>query len=306
VASKEVSTYVDSSMYPAEPMPGTLPTVTVIQSTPDPLGSIAAAVGIYTGKVHRDKALITDDERIAAWEAMLSTTLNAALEYVEVHLMVEGVTRAFTHQMVRQRTACYAQESLRFAVKENMAEACQIPPSLAMLPTNDARVVLWNQTLISIQTAYDLLIANGIPAEDARGLLPQAVTTRLHYTSDLRNLMTEVAKRTCTQAQFEWRHYVTGLRKALSGISNVYPVLVDAKRYGPNVEVNRYEEASDTWQWEIIAQSIARPPCFRAGHCTFMAEFDRPCTIRDRVQEGKFHEIEESEYLLDPRAAWAE
>src|SRR6188508_811057 len=99
----DVSTYVDKSMYPAEPMAGTLPEVTVLQATPDPLGSIAAAVGIYSGKVHRDKARITDDERREAWQAMRSTTLNAALEYVEVHLLVEGVTRAFTHQMVRQR-----------------------------------------------------------------------------------------------------------------------------------------------------------------------------------------------------------
>jgi len=295
--STDVSTYVDKSMYPAEPMPGTLPTVTVIQSTPDPLGSIAAAVGIYSGKVHRDKGVITDDERGDAWDAMLSTTLNAALEFVEVHLMVEGVTRAFTHQMVRQRTACYAQESLRFAVKENMAEACQLPPSLAMLPANDPRVQLWDQTLISIQSAYDLLIANGIPAEDARGLLPQAVTTRLHYTTDLRNLMNEVAKRTCTQAQFEWRHYVTGLRAALGQIKNSYLTAVS--------DDYDFEEVDDNWQWQRIAQSIVRPPCYRAGHCTFMAEFDRPCTIRDRVQRGEFSTIDESEYLLDPRAAWA-
>jgi flavin-dependent thymidylate synthase len=295
--STEVSTYVDKSMYPAEPMPETLPSVIVIQTTPDPLGSIAAAVGIYSGKVHRDKALITDDERRAAWQAMLSTTLNAALEYVEVHLLVEGVTRAFTHQMVRQRTACYAQESLRFAVKENMADACQLPPSLAMLPRNDPRVRMWENTLLAVESAYDHLIANGIPAEDARGLLPQAVCTRLHYTTDLRNLMNEVAKRTCTQAQFEWRHYVTGLRKALGEIKNFYPQAIDG-----DMDI---EEVSDQWQWQLIAETIARPPCYRAGHCTFMAEFDRPCTIRERVQEGKFSEIEESEYLLDPRAAWA-
>jgi hypothetical protein len=32
--------------------------------------------------------------------------------------------------------------------------------------------------------------------------------------------------------------------------------------------------------------------------------FDRGCTIRDRVQAGQWSEIDDREWLLDPQAAW--
>ena len=273
----DITKYVDASMYPSEPMENLLPTVYVVSATEDPLGSIAAVCMMYEGKPVADRGVITDDERRHYSQQMKNTGLNAPLEFVNVHLMVEGVTRAFTHQMVRQRTACYAQESLRFAVKDDLNGEVQLPPSIAMLPKNHYLRLTWSRAIADAQLWYHTLIENGIPAEDARGLLPHSVTTRLHYSTDLRNMMTEVAKRTCTQAQFEWRHYVVTLREALSDID---------------------------WQWDLISQDLVKPPCFAAGHCTFKASFDRPCTIRDRVEACAFDQIDELEYLANPRAAW--
>ena len=114
----------------------------------------------------------------------------------------------------------------------------------------------------------------------------------MHYASDLRNLRREVAKRTCTQAQFEWRHYVTSLREAMSMIETRSIV---GHPYG----------LQDNWQWNLIAQDLVKPPCFAAGHCTFNASFDRPCSIKPKVDAGQFDQIDELEYLADPRAAWA-
>lgn len=283
----DVTKYVDASMYPAEPMRVVYPTVTIVSATEDPLGVIAAVCKMYQGKSVSDTRDITDAERERYWQQMKKTTLNAPLEFVNIHLFIEGVTRSWTHQAVRQRTACYAQESLRFAVKEDMVEACQMPPSIAMLPKNDDVRLLWHRAMADAQLWYHNLISNGIPAEDARSVLPHAVTTRMHYSSDLRNMMTEVAKRTCTQAQFEWRHYVTALRKAMAAWSG-----------GPDIA------PTDNWQWEMISEDLVKPPCFKAGHCTFDADFDRPCTIKARVDKGHFDKIDELEYLADPRAAW--
>ena len=298
----EISTYVDKSMYPAKPMDSTYPEVTVISATPDPLGCIAAASGIYTGRILKPTD-VTDDERRKVWEDMMNTALGAPLEFVNLHLFIEGCTRAFTHQLVRQRTAVYCQESLRFAVKENFADSCQLPPSLAMLPKNDQRRQDWQTAIDGMEIVYSRLIGNGIPAEDARGLLPHAVTTRVHYGTDLRNLMQHVANRTCTQAQFEWRHYVVSLRKALGQLSN--PYYFSYKQDGPDSPyVRSLSTQSDNWQWKLIAKSLVLPPCFRAGRCTFKASFDRPCTIKSRVDAGRFDDINEEEYLLDPQAAW--
>jgi thymidylate synthase ThyX len=70
--------------------------------------------------VIRDLAEITDDERRHYFDECFKTTLKAPLEFIDFHLMVEGVTRAHTHQEVRQRTAVFAQESMRFAVKDKI------------------------------------------------------------------------------------------------------------------------------------------------------------------------------------------
>ena len=285
----DITRYADGSMYPSERMTETLPTVHIVSATPDPLGVIASVCKMYEGVVVKSTGVITDDERRHYWEQMKKTTLDTPLEFVNIHLLIEGVTRAWTHQAVRQRTARYAQESLRFAVVDDMADRCQMPPSIAMLPPRDQRRLTWGRAMADAQLWYHTLIENGIPAEDARGVLPHAVTTRMHYASDLRNLRREVAKRTCTQAQFEWRHYVVELRRALMlGVMTVeqFP-------------------AGDAWQWDLIIKDMVKPPCFAAGHCTFNASFDRPCSIKDKVDNGKFDQIDELEYLADPRAAWA-
>ena len=67
----------------------------------------------------------------------------APLEWIQVALLIEGVTRAFTHQMVRQRTATFVQESLRFAVKDNAAFEVALPPSISCLKDDDPRRVTW-------------------------------------------------------------------------------------------------------------------------------------------------------------------
>ncbi len=289
----DITRYADGSMYPAPPMRATLPKVTVITATPDPLGVIAAVSRMYKGQPFfdaSDLARITDDERREVWQDMSQTTLDTPLEFIKLHFLVEGVTRALTHQMVRQRTAVYAQESLRFAVKDDMVAACQMPPSIAMLPPRDERRLTWQRAMADAQLWYHTLIENGIPAEDARSVLPHAVTTRLHYATDLRNLRREVAKRTCTQAQFEWRHLVTSMRKALGGYGTWYE--------------DTESGVHDNWQWDRIVQDLVRPPCFAAGHCTFNASFDRPCSIKPKVDAGRFDQIDELEYLADPRAAW--
>jgi hypothetical protein len=73
------------------------------------------------------------------------------------------------------------------------------------------------------------------------------------------------------------------------------------------------------WQYEALADSgLFRPICYQLGKCQFEADFDRHCSIRERVTENfmagrssdKWHEplgvidpIRPEEWLLDPAAA---
>lgn len=285
---QEVSTWVDKAMYEAAPMMSNLPKVFLISSTPDPLGAIAAACRMYEGKPTYGLDDIGLEERVHYWEEVQKTHLKAPLEFVQLHFFIEGVTRAFTHQMVRQRTAVYAQESLRFAVKTDLMHETQMPPSIAGLKDDDPKRVVWDEAVMEADHAYNKLVNAGVPAEDARGLLPHAVTTRLNYATNLRNLLDHAGNRLCTQAQFEWRYVFLEIMKVLR-----------------EHETQPYNMGLD--QWAIITDpkyAAFAPVCYAQGKCPFKAGFDRGCTIRERVDAGRFDEINPLEWLTDPRAGW--
>jgi flavin-dependent thymidylate synthase len=286
--STDLSTYVDKAMYEAEPMEATLPQVTLLSATPDPLGAIAAMCFMYKGRVVRNLKELTDGERQWGWTQANATHLKAPLEAVDLHFMVEGVTRAFTHQMVRQRTAVYAQESMRFAVKEQIAAR---PGPL--VGANKGSRVLWEEHIQRTWEVYNALIANGVPAEEARGLLPHDTLTRLNYKTNLRNLLDHLGNRLCTQAQFEWR---------LVGAQIVQAMW----HYEGSMTYNGVDGSERArWQWRFIAESgLFKPVCYAMGHCPFGADFDRGCTIRERVDAGRWDEINDKEWLADPTAGW--
>lgn len=294
----EVQKWADKAMYAAEPMEGTTPKVYLLSMTPDPLGSIAAACMMYEGKVCRNiRKDVNDEMRRYYWDNIKKTHLKAPLEFVDLHFMIEGVTRAFTHQMVRQRTAVYAQESLRFAVKEDMASATALPPSLMGERVNEDALRIWEESIAKTDEAYQTLVNMGVPAEDARGLLPTNITTRLNYKTNLRNLLEHAGNRLCTQAQFEWRLVFTAL---VSAIANYMPLT----GYGFDSERGPEHERGYAWQFQHIARdSVFAPICYALGKCQFNADFDRDCSIRGRVEEGKFDEIDPREWLMDPAAA---
>jgi flavin-dependent thymidylate synthase len=282
-------------MYSAEPVEGL--SVTLLAATPDPLGSIAAASNIYKGKVIRSKTDLTDIERVDFFEDIQKTHLQAPLEYMDLHFLLEGVTRSFTHQLVRQRTAVYAQESMRFAVKEDLVTEAVKPPSLVdkgesgvfkSSKEQEIAVSIWDDAIAHIDEAYKVLVNMGVPAEDARGLMPHATPTRVHYKTNLRGLADHAGNRLCTQAQFEWREVIALMIKAIYNYST------------PMADFMK----DDGWQFMRIAESkLFQPVCFTQGKCPFNASFDRGCTIRPRVEEGKFDEISMGEWMLDPAAA---
>lgn len=287
----DVEAWADEAMFSAEPIEQAGPKVYIINATADPLGSIAAANAIYEGKVLRSRSRVTDEMRRYAWDQVGKTHLKAPLEFIDIHFLIEGVTRAFTHQMVRQRTAVYAQESMRFAVKADMVEEIDLPPSIR---AGSLEAGVWEQAVEAVQQAYSYLVANGVPAEDARGLAPHAVRTRLHYKTNLKNLIDQAGNRLCTQSQFEWRW--------------VWARILEAMRWYPDVAVgpvgSRESEFPYAWQWQLIAESEEfRPVCYAQGSCPWGGDIDRPCKIRDRVEEGRWNEIDVREWLLDPNAA---
>jgi flavin-dependent thymidylate synthase len=348
--TKVVQKWADKAMFKAEEIDVTKgPQVQLLSCNNDPLGTIASAAKMYKGESVTSLAQITDEERRHYLADTRKNALAAPLEFVNFHFIISGVTRGFTHQMVRQRTATYTQESTRFAVKEDVPVG--IPPSLeGTLPwivylgklaetipdianwergsfIDFARRQasreqlwrkLWDQHVEATGTAYNALVNSGMPAEDARGLLPTNLLTRINYNTSLRGLLEHSGLRLCTQAQFEWRLVW-------------YKIMEAIRDYGQEVFYDCPPEPLDTvdfdghrssmWQFEELSK-IFKPICYQKGSCQFLSDVDRACTIRDRVQAfasdgvpssewghehiGKalrINPIRSEEWMLDPAAA---
>jgi len=279
---------------------------------------------MYLGEVVRDLADITDAERHHYLEQMQNTKLKMPLEAVQMHFMLEGVTRGFTHQMVRQRTAAYAQESMRFAVVEDsFADRVVLPPSLAgsdphaveeaqeawrvayrdstgliewttddndpkyralqdamgRIDKKDKWRQKWDAALNVLERTYKHLVDDGMPAEDARGLLPTNIATRLNYVTNFRGLLDHAGNRLCTQAQFEWRLVLAKMAEAIRayGQKKTYEVRTKDGTGG-----SWTEDRSSAWQFDALAD-LLRPVCYQVGSCVMKADFDRACSIRNRV-----------------------
>jgi len=262
--TKEIRRWADEAMYTAEPLSSfgepVRPSVVLISMTANPLRVMSAASELYRGGVYEDADAISRDQALEWLDGFKKSKISAPLEFINLHFFIDGVTRAFTHQLVRQRTAVFVQESMRFAVKENAAWEVAEPPSLEGKADDHPWRVIWNDTVATVGRAYNQLVNDGMPAEDARGLLPTNITTRIHYHTDLRNLVAQSGNRLCSQAQSEWKLVWAEMIRAILN-------------YGPPEE---------RWQQAAIAK-LFKPICYQTGSCGFNSPIDRWCIIRDRV-----------------------
>lgn len=342
--TKEISKWADDFMFEAAPIDSAKgPEVFLLGANADPLGSIAHAALAYVGDFRENLSMITDDERRHYLGEIQKTALAMPLETVNFEFMFRGVTRGFTHQLVRQRTASYSQESTRFAVKSGVPVG--LPPSLIgsdpegwqknwsegfkqglelrMGDDDDSARRLtneyadqyafkytsekdrwrhkWDKTVADIAGSYNYLVEDGMPAEDARGMLPTNLLTQVNYNTSLRGLQDHAGLRLCTQAQFEWRLVWTQIVQAIRkyGRSETYWVQIDQKNLmasGTRTRNGHMEqELSSQWQFDAIAD-LFRPICYKTGKCEFKADFDRKCTIRGRVDAFAANNIPSTEW----------
>jgi flavin-dependent thymidylate synthase len=296
----DIQSWADRAMFQAEPHAnyvegkGVMPSVSVLNMTHRPLASVAAMARMYSGKVIRNLDDMGMEEINQAWEDSISTHLAAPLEEIKFQFIIDGVDRSFTHQMVRQRTANYAQESMRFAVIDDLPHNTTLAPSFHGEGQQQREMrELHDNLMAEIGRVYNVFIQNGVPAEDARSVLPHNTATRIIYDTNLRNLAEHAGNRLCTQAQFHWR-------------------LVWAQIIPAILEYGEKYDRENLWQYETMIESdIFRPACYRLGKCPFKASFDRACSIRERVDthaasgvpSREWDNIRTEEWLMNPAAA---
>ena len=124
----------------------------------------------------------------------------SVIEHASFTFSVEGVSRALTHQLVRHRIASFSQQSQRYV---SMKDATYVTPPTV---SEDAeRLALFDDVMDTIWDAYARLVDSGVPAEDARYLLPNGCTTNITITMNARELLHFFSLRCCERAQWEIR-----------------------------------------------------------------------------------------------------
>ncbi|MFH2112599.1 MAG: FAD-dependent thymidylate synthase [Candidatus Bathyarchaeota archaeon] len=113
---------------------------------------------------------------------------------------VEKISRACSHQLVRHRVASFSQQSHRYITVKRLRERIVTPPSVRAAGADE-----FNKLVGEVSGAYQRLVEQGVPKEDARFILPNATETSLLMTMDGRSLLHFFGLRCCNRAQWEIR-----------------------------------------------------------------------------------------------------
>lgn len=177
--------------------------VILLEHTPEPERLVAAAARLCYSPKGAAELLedFTPDKVESFVRKLVSLGHESPMEHVSFTFGIEGISRACSHQLVRHRVgASYSQKSQRY-VKEKQFDYV-VPPKIAAEPELAAKFA---DTMTALQGVYEELLAAGVPAEDARFVLPNAASTSLVLTMNVRSLWHFFELRCCQRAQWEIR-----------------------------------------------------------------------------------------------------
>lgn len=141
----------------------------------------------------------------------MANTIPSSWEFVSYVFLVEGVSRAYTHQQVRTRSASYAQQSLRVV---DASDFEYVFTDRIKVDYRAKEVV--DEVLKVIRKGYTVLTkALDIPAEDARGILPTNIATNIVCKFNLRNFVELARSRSGGRTQNEYQQVVRAMIEAV-------------------------------------------------------------------------------------------
>lgn len=123
------------------------------------------------------------DKKLAELEYM-ANTIPSSWEFCRYTFFFEGVTRSLTHQLVRTRTAAYAQQTMQ--ILDVRGFEYHTGPTIK---SDESRMIQYQETMEDINDTYKNLIDNGASVEDARELLPHGILTNICMETSLRTLV---------------------------------------------------------------------------------------------------------------------
>ena len=152
----------------------------------------------------------------------------SVLEHANYSLLLEGVSRSLTHELVRHRAGfAYSQLSQRY-VDESDASFV-VPPAIA---GDETLLKPWREQIEAAQTAYVQLVGQlmerygwvadkvhrrKMAREAARGVLPNSTETKIVVTGNARAWRTMLELRSSEGAELEIRRAAVAIIRVLQG-----------------------------------------------------------------------------------------
>lgn len=196
--------------------------VELLTYTPEPEQVVAAAARLcYSDASISELMEKSRTDRQAFLEKITSLGHLSVLEHVSFSFGVEGISRACSHQLVRHRLASFSQQSQRYVSHQQRFSAVT-PETIAEQPELQER---YQALLDQVHSFYAELLEAGIPAEDARFVLPNAATTKIVITMNGRELLHFFSLRCCRRAQWEIQEMA---KRMLMLIKPLAPILFAA------------------------------------------------------------------------------
>lgn len=190
--------------------------VTLIDHTRDPFRALYMAYRVcYSALTPQEVLERIEDERISHEKMAefvgerLNTGHASPLEQVWFEFGISGVSRAFSHQFVRHRIGIsFEQQSQRYVTYKDGSFPYTIPATVEKAGLAEDMQELFDRAA----DLYQRMIAVGVPAEDARFLLPNATNTNFKITVNFLELLHICDLRLCTRAQWEFRKVAALMR----------------------------------------------------------------------------------------------
>lgn len=178
--------------------------VSLLQHTPEPERTVALAARLCYSSASigelNEKFSTADITDFLA--KIMSLGHQSVLEHASFTFGIEGISRACSHQLVRHRLASYSQQSQRYVTLKGEEFPLVLPASISSTPRREE---IFSGAVKAAARAYRELVDDGVPAEDARFVLPNAAETKIIVTMNARELLHFFELRCCERAQWEIR-----------------------------------------------------------------------------------------------------
>lgn len=169
--------------------------VSIIQWTPFPIETISQIASICYDSEPADPMKLV--------KHLYKNGHHSVFEHIYFTFKIEGISRACSQQLLRHRHCSFTQRSQRYCSEDGFDTI--YPPSI---DADEVTTREYHDALLQLRKAYAGLQYRNIPNEDARYVLPNACSTDLYISFNLRELIHICNERLCSRAQWEIRELV--------------------------------------------------------------------------------------------------